>query len=53
VTVLVDEPGVARSSREAPEIDGIVELPSTLEVGTFQRVRIVHTMGPDSVAEPV
>jgi ribosomal protein S12 methylthiotransferase len=53
VTVLVDEPGVARSSREAPEIDGIVELPSTLAVGTFQRVRIVHTMGPDSVAEPV
>ncbi len=28
--VLVDEPGVARSVREAPEIDGIVEVPDDL-----------------------
>ena len=27
VNVLVDEPGVARSHREAPEIDGIIEVP--------------------------
>ena len=49
--VLVDEPGVARSSREAPEIDGIIEVPHTLEVGRFHTVRIVDAMGPDLVAE--
>ena len=31
--VLVDEAGVARSSREAPEIDGIIEVPTSLAVG--------------------
>ena len=30
VEVLVDAPGVARSHREAPEIDGIVEVPQSL-----------------------
>jgi ribosomal protein S12 methylthiotransferase len=49
--VLVDEPGVARSSREAPEIDGIIEVPVTLAVGEFHQVRIVDAMGPDLVAE--
>ena len=33
VEVLVDAPGVARSHREAPEIDGIVVVPEALEVG--------------------
>ena len=33
--VLVDEAGVARSSREAPEIDGVIEVPSDLAVGKF------------------
>ncbi len=49
--VLVDEAGVARSSREAPEIDGIIEVPPTLEVGQFHTVRIVDALGPDLVAE--
>ena len=49
--VLVDEPGVARSSREAPEIDGIIEVPATLAVGEFHVVRVVDAMGPDLVAE--
>ncbi len=49
--VLVDEPGVARSSREAPEIDGIIEVPADLAVGEFHTVRIVDAMGPDLVAE--
>jgi ribosomal protein S12 methylthiotransferase len=49
--VLVDEPGVARSSREAPEIDGIIEVPADLAVGQFHTVRIVDAMGPDLVAE--
>ena len=49
--VLVDEAGVARSTREAPEIDGIIEVPASLAVGQFHTVRIVDAMGPDLVAE--
>jgi ribosomal protein S12 methylthiotransferase len=45
--VLVDEPGVARSHREAPEIDGIVVVPDDLAVGEFHRVRITAVEGPD------
>lgn len=52
-TVLVDEPGVARSHREAPEIDGIIEVPADMTVGAFATVRIVDAMGPDLVAEAV
>ena len=52
-TVLVDEPGTARSHREAPEIDGIVEVPDHLVPGPFVEVRIVDAMGPDLIAEPV
>ena len=52
-TVLVDEPGVARSHREAPEIDGIIEVPTHLGLGEFVEVRIVDALGPDLVAEPV
>lgn len=51
IRVLVDEPGVARSTREAPEIDGIVEVPTDLAVGRFHEVRVVDAMGPDRVAE--
>jgi ribosomal protein S12 methylthiotransferase len=47
IEVLVDEPGVGRSHREAPEIDGIVNLPSTLAVGTFATVSVVAAEGPD------
>lgn len=50
VDVLVDAPGVGRSYREAPEIDGIVYLPATLEPGTFASVDIVDALGPDLVA---
>ena len=50
VRVLVDEPGVARSTREAPEIDGIVEVPADLPVGEFADVEIVDALGPDLVA---
>ena len=49
--VLVDEPGVARSHREAPEIDGIIEVPTSLEVGQFYDVTVTSAMGPDLVAE--
>ena len=51
VNVLVDEPGVARSHREAPEIDGIIEVPTSLEVGQFYDVTATSAMGPDLVAE--
>ena len=53
VDVLVDAPGIARSHREAPEIDGIVVVPDALEVGTFHRVRLTGAEGPDSHAEPL
>ena len=53
LTVLVDEPGVARGARHAPEIDGIVDVPTTLAVGEFHEVRIVDAAGPDLVAEAV
>lgn len=49
--VLVDESCVARSAREAPEIDGIIEVPPSLMVGEFHTVRIVDALGPDLVAE--
>ena len=51
--VLVDAPGVARSVREAPEIDGIVEVPSALAIGTFHKVLVTEARGPDLVAEAV
>lgn len=47
VRVLVDEPGIGRSHREAPEIDGVVVVPDTLEVGEFHDLTVTATMGPD------
>jgi ribosomal protein S12 methylthiotransferase len=49
--VLVDEEQVARSTREAPEIDGIIEVPAELAVGEFHTVTIVDALGPDLMAE--
>ncbi len=53
VRVLVDSPGEARSTREAPEIDGVIEVPDHLSVGAFHDVRIIDAMGPDLVADSV
>jgi len=47
VGVLVDEPGVGRSHREAPEIDGIISVPHDLEVGTICDLTVSGAMGPD------
>ena len=47
VEVLVDEPGVGRTHREAPEIDGVVNLPSSIPVGAFVTVDVVGAAGPD------
>ncbi len=52
VEVLVDAPGVGRSHREAPEIDGIVELPADVVPGTFAKVTITAAAGPDLVGAP-
>lgn len=49
--VLVDAPGVARSVREAPEIDGIVHVRHDEAVGEFVKIRVVDALGPDLVAE--
>ena len=52
VRVLVDEPGTARSYREAPEIDGVVLIPPSVPVGAFVDVTVIDALGPDLVAEP-
>lgn len=51
-TVLVDAPGVGRSHREAPEIDGIIALPAEVPVGAMLDVVITGAEGPDLQAVP-
>ncbi len=53
IEVLVDDAGIGRSHREAPEIDGIVNLPGDLEVGELHLVRVTDSAGPDLVADRV
>ena len=53
IEVLVDEPGIARSFREAPEIDGVVQVPEHLEVGRFHTVVVEQVFGPDLIAVEV
>ena len=52
VEVLVDEPGVGRTHREAPEIDGVVHVPATLAVGAIGPVQVTGAAGPDLWAGP-
>ena len=47
VEVLVDETGVGRTWREAPEIDGIVQVSEDLPVGTVATVTVTGALGPD------
>ncbi len=47
LSVLVDEPGVGRSHREAPEIDGIITVPDHLPVGQIVDVQVVAAEGPE------
>ena len=49
--VLVDAPGEARTYREAPEIDGVVTVPSHLPVGAFVDVVVTGADGPDLSAD--
>ncbi len=53
VSVLVDTPGVGRSHREAPEIDGVIHVDPALVAGEFADVEIVDAMGPDLVGAGV
>jgi ribosomal protein S12 methylthiotransferase len=50
--VLIDAPGQARSVHEAPDIDGIIEVPEDLIVGTFVDVTIIESLGTDLVGVP-
>jgi len=50
--VLVDRPGRARSVHEAPEIDGIVQVPEELPVGSLVTVEVSGSAGPDLWARP-
>jgi ribosomal protein S12 methylthiotransferase len=52
IEVLVDRPGVGRSHREAPEIDGVVNLPAGPAVGSLVKVRVTGAAGPDLDAVP-
>jgi ribosomal protein S12 methylthiotransferase len=51
VEVLVDAPGIARSHREAPEIDGVIGVPDHLAPGTFWSLTVTGALGPDLEAE--
>ena len=51
IEVLVDQAGVGRSHREAPEIDGVVNLPTSLAVGSLVKVRVTGAAGPDLDAD--
>ena len=41
VRALVDEPGVARSHREAPEIDGVIRIPSSVPAGEWVELMVM------------
>jgi ribosomal protein S12 methylthiotransferase len=51
VEVLVDETGVGRTYREAPEIDGVIHVDPSLAVGEFHKVVVTGAAGPDLWAE--
>ena len=51
--LLVDAPGVARSVRECPEIDGVVKVDRSIAVGTIFQGRIVASRGTDLEAVSV
>lgn len=50
--VLVERSGVARSFREAPEIDGVIRVPAELAVGEFHEVVVTEVIGTDLRAAP-
>ena len=52
VRALVDSPGLARSHREAPEIDGVISVPAHLIPGTMVDLLVTGAAGPDLEAVP-
>jgi ribosomal protein S12 methylthiotransferase len=50
VKVLVEQPGIARTEWDAPEIDGSVHVPEDIPVGSFTQVTIKDWRGYDLVA---
>ena len=52
LTVLVEEPGVARGEADAPDIDGRVYIPRELPVGEFVEVKITGYQDYDLLALP-
>jgi ribosomal protein S12 methylthiotransferase len=52
VQVLVDRPGVGRSHREAPEIDGIIRVPADAPVGSLTEMLVTAAAGVDLEAVP-
>jgi ribosomal protein S12 methylthiotransferase len=54
VEVLVDRKGEGRSHREAPEIDGVVRVPTDLQPGDLAQLVVTGAEGPDlEAARPV
>jgi ribosomal protein S12 methylthiotransferase len=51
-SVLVDAVGVGRTVHEAPEIDGVVRVPRSVDVGSISEMMIVESQGVDVVAVP-
>jgi ribosomal protein S12 methylthiotransferase len=51
--VLVDAPGEGRTVHEAPEIDGVVHVPTNLAPGTMLSMVVTAAEGPDLHASPV
>jgi hypothetical protein len=51
MSVLVDSPGVGRTHREAPEIDGVIHVPSDLAPGSVVDLIATGAAGPDLWAE--
>jgi ribosomal protein S12 methylthiotransferase len=51
--LLIDAPGIARSVRECPEIDGVVQVSKTLMVGSMVECEIVASKGTDLEAVAV
>ncbi len=51
-SVLIDAPGVGRTVRECPEIDGVVHVPGARSVGDVVACTIVASRGTDLEAVP-
>ena len=49
-TLLVDRAGVARSHREAPDIDGVVHVDEAIAPGSFIEAVVTDAEGPDLTA---